>query len=172
MNNHGGILLARNGAQLLTCVVCKRPTPVEHLAMTSPREGLCGDCWAKAGSLRNWFRQPALSNGLPVLDVLHLMLAPYVGQRGDDRNGIRTLARVLDERERLKRLVEHEEDSPAACCYCGSEKDGDRELLGPVEEEGEPPIFHCADFEACDGRVFQRIMLMAASVIQGQQVPQ
>ncbi len=175
--NGGGILLARGGGQLLTCLVCKRPTPLDHLAMTSPREGVCAECWARAGNLRNWFRQPALSNGLPVLDVLHLMLSPYVGQRGDDRNGIRTLARLLEERERLRvtSASAGERVVAARCCYCHEPEHEDQDNLKFVmrdADQGAPDIFHCRDFEACDGRVFQRIMLMAASVIHGQQVPQ
>jgi hypothetical protein len=169
---NGGIILGRAGERLMTCVACGKPTPPDHIAPLSPHKGLCGDCWSQAGNLRNWLRQPSLGNGVPIVDLLILMLAPYGGMgRGDDRNAIRILARVLWERDQMRAEAGTGSVSYVPrCCYCDDrEREGEENLVEMTEAPGLPKGWHCREYEACDGRLFHRLMLMVASVVSGQQ---
>jgi len=181
VSNGRGILLARDGATLGLCVVCKKPAPSEHLAPTGPREGLCAACWTRAAQLRGWLMQPALGNsGVPVLQVMSALLG-LCGGRGADMGPVRTLVRVIEERERMAAAERWDEEGlihaptpeeQPACCYChlapaGPEDTAVMESLTPTEaEDGLPRIWHCYDVAACDARLFRRLMVLVAKVAE------
>lgn len=162
MSQHGQIVLARAGGRLTKCATCQRPMPAEHLAPLGPQIALCSDCWARAGDLRNWMRQPALGNGLPVLDVLNTIISMQSGQLESDLNPIRTLVRLLHERDRLLRGA----GVDCVCCYCAElvlEADaGFSSLVMEWGTEQRFVIWRCNDVVACDERLAKRIMVMVA----------
>lgn len=171
-----GIILGRAGQQLATCAVCRKPSPAENVS----RRGLCFDCWNEATAEQGWSAEPMIAvtfadgRGMayPVRLMLPALLRGVEGERGNDTNPARALARVLREREELRRL-QTEEDTwgEVVCYYCGADHDdhaNDESLVTVEEADGLPPIYYCKSFRACDSRLAQQIAALVQKMAANQ----
>ena len=167
--SHEGIILARSGDRLMRCVVCRKPTVPAEIAPMDAQTGICAFCWERAAKLRNWMMQPSLGNsGVPVLQVMGLLIG-LCKDRAEDVGPVRTLVRMIEEREQIQRQALSLPDEGPACCYCHlaePEEGGEELLVAVAAEDGLPAIWHCKDIQACDARLFQRLMLLVAHTVE------
>jgi len=171
----GPIILGRANQALKTCSVCRKPSPADQVS----RRSLCHACWQLAAAEEKWVAEPMIAvsfadgSGMayPVRLMLPAMLQPLVGERGNDQNPARALARVLEERRILAAEVS-EHGVADRCCYCGEavslSEDAEEMVAWDDTDDGLPPIWHCKNFRTCDSRLAQQIGVLVQRMANNQ----
>jgi hypothetical protein len=157
MTNDRKIVIARSGAALAPCRICRVPNLPEDLSPNA----VCKRCFAREGAAGGWTLIPDGMALVPVQVIQQANLgAALAGElqphQVEGEPIVLTLRRLLAERAFLiAELADPETPAEAVCAYCGAAEEG--EQVRRSVKVGTPPLWYCRDEASCCARVNAQI---------------